>query len=77
MEASQYMNESADRRYAQVAEQQAEYEAFSPKQLAKKIKQLEEQMYEYAKNLEFEEAAKVRDTLQVLQDKMLGLELGG
>ncbi|MCZ6829894.1 MAG: excinuclease ABC subunit UvrB [Gammaproteobacteria bacterium] len=35
----------------------------SPAALARKLKQMEEQMYEHAKNLEFEEAARVRDEL--------------
>jgi excinuclease ABC subunit B len=35
----------------------------SPDALARKLKQMEEQMYQHAKNLEFEEAARVRDEL--------------
>lgn len=56
---------------AKVAETAAPYHALSPKELAKKIKQLEEEMYRYAKNLEFEEAARVRDELKNLQDAAL------
>ena len=36
------------------------------------IEQLEAQMKEAAKNLEFEKAAKLRDQVQVLRDKLLG-----
>jgi excinuclease ABC subunit B len=36
------------------------------------VKQLEEQMKEAAKNLEFEEAAKYRDRIKQLRDKLLG-----
>ncbi len=36
----------------------------SPDALAKKLKEMEEQMYEHAKNLEFEEAARLRDELE-------------
>ena len=35
----------------------------SPELLARKLKQMEQQMYEHAKNLEFEEAANLRDQL--------------
>ncbi len=44
-----------------------DYSHFSPKELVKKAKELEEQMYLHAKNLEFEQAAKVRDQLQKLR----------
>jgi excinuclease ABC subunit B len=54
------------KKYAQVAETMAEYAALSPAQMAKRIKQLEEQMYCHARDLEFEEAAKVRDQLREL-----------
>ena len=54
------------KKYAQVAEAMAEYAALSPAQMAKRIKQLEEQMYRHARDLEFEEAAKVRDQLREL-----------
>jgi excinuclease ABC subunit B len=40
-------------------------------QLGKKLKQLEEAMYRYAKNLEFEQAARIRDEIKVLQEHML------
>ncbi len=59
--------------YARVAEQVIEYGALSPEQLCKKVAQLEKQMYQHARDLEFEEAAKVRNQLQALQDGSLGL----
>ncbi|MCY4420325.1 MAG: excinuclease ABC subunit UvrB [Gammaproteobacteria bacterium] len=49
-----------------------EYLALTPEQGMKKIKQLEQKMYEHARNLEFEEAAKVRDELFHLKDVVLG-----
>lgn len=73
MEGAITAHQTADRRYARVAEKQAEYAALSPKELSKKIKQLEHEMYEHAKNLEFEEAARVRDELTALQDGMMGV----
>jgi excinuclease ABC subunit B len=54
-----------------VAERAADYKAMSPKQLGKKLKQLEEAMYQHAKNLEFEQAAKIRDEIKALQEEML------
>jgi excinuclease ABC subunit B len=57
--------------YGKVAEQSAEYKALSPKQLGKKLKQLEEAMYKHAKNLEFEQAAKIRDEIKQIQEQAL------
>lgn len=74
MEGARSETATADRRYLQVAEHQAKYEKMSPKQLAKKIKNLEAQMLEHARNLEFEEAARVRDELHHLQADMMGIQ---
>ncbi|HEY8035874.1 MAG TPA: excinuclease ABC subunit UvrB [Methylobacter sp.] len=58
---------------SKVAEFPADYKAtMSPKQAGKKLKQLEDAMYQHAKNLEFEQAAKIRDEIKVLQGLMLG-----
>jgi excinuclease ABC subunit B len=54
-----------------VAESGAEYKALSPKQAAKILKQLEEKMYQHAKDLEFEAAAAVRDEIKLLQAEMM------
>ena len=54
-----------------VAEYAADYKAMTPKQLGKKLKQLEDDMYRYAKNLEFEQAARIRDEIKVLQEQLL------
>ena len=59
--------------YARVAEELIEYSALSGKELEKKIKELEEKMYQHARNLEFEEAARVRDELKRIQEQNLGL----
>ncbi|AEG01351.1 UvrABC system protein B [Methylomonas methanica MC09] len=56
---------------AKVAEPASEYKAMTPKQAAKTLKQLEEKMYRHAKNLEFEEAAHVRDQIKLLQAEMV------
>ncbi len=59
------------REKARVAEQAAEYSAMTPKQFAAKIKALEEQMYQHADNLEFEEAAAVRDQIHHMKELAL------
>jgi len=50
----------------------AEIEALSEKDLAKRIKLLEKQMLEHARNLEFEKAARVRDQLALLREQAFG-----
>ncbi|MFZ2169253.1 MAG: excinuclease ABC subunit UvrB [Methylococcaceae bacterium] len=62
---------SADKKLSKVAEYSADYKAMTPKQLGKKLKQLEDDMYRYAKNLEFEQAARIRDEIKVLQEQIL------
>ncbi|MCU7853981.1 MAG: excinuclease ABC subunit B [Candidatus Thiodiazotropha sp. (ex Monitilora ramsayi)] len=59
------------RTYAKVADEQVEYANLSPKQMAKRLRQLEDQMYQHAQDLEFEEAARIRDLIKSLQDKGL------
>lgn len=62
-----------DKRWAKVAEKPSPYYGLSPDELMKKIKKLEEQMYKYARDLEFEEAAKLRDEIEYIRAQ--GLEL--
>ena len=50
----------------------AEIEALSEKDLAKRIKLLEKQMLEHARNLEFEKAARVRDQLALMREQAFG-----
>ncbi len=54
-----------------VADEAAKYQALSPAQMAKKIKELEAKMYQHSRDLEFEEAAKVRDEVNELQNQMV------
>ena len=61
------------KRYAKVAEEVVEYGSMSPAELNKKIKELEQQMYEHAQNLEFEEAARLRDEVKRIQELGLGV----
>ena len=58
--------------YAKVAEETAAYAHESPALLMKKIKKLEETMYRHARDLEFEEAAKVRDEIARIRELGLG-----
>ena len=57
---------------SKVAEEIIQYSRTSPEHGMKKVKQLEQKMYEHAKNLEFEEAAKMRDEIVRLKDIILG-----
>jgi excinuclease ABC subunit B len=67
---------SAQAKDDQKAQQAAEIEALSEKDLGKRIKQLEKQMLEHARNLEFEKAARVRDQLALLKDQAFGAHGG-
>ena len=59
--------------YARVAEEAAAYARETPALLTKKIKQLEQAMYRHARDLEFEEAAKLRDEIQRIRQFGLGM----
>ncbi|MFW5450653.1 MAG: excinuclease ABC subunit UvrB [Methylophagaceae bacterium] len=62
-----------DRKYInQVAEEKAKYAALSPKQLAKRLQQMENAMYRHAQDLEFEEAGKLRDEMERIRALTLG-----
>ena len=61
------------RRFAKVAEEVIEYAGMAPELLMKKIKQLEQQMYQHAQNLEFEEAARLRDEISHIREHGLGM----
>jgi len=55
-----------------VAEPREDYAALGPAQAASRIKALEQQMYQHARDLEFEEAARIRDQLHRLREASLG-----
>jgi excinuclease ABC subunit B len=57
-----------------VAEEVAEYRTLTPDQALKQIKKLEEKMFQHAKNLEFEQAASVRDQIAHIRARVFGLE---
>jgi len=60
---------------SEAAEDAVRYEAMSEKQLSREIKVLEKKMLQHARNLEFEEAARVRDQLGELKKRVFGVEL--
>ncbi|MCL1635108.1 excinuclease ABC subunit UvrB [Luteimonas sp. SX5] len=55
-----------------VAEEAEEYAALDPAKFAQRLKALEQQMYQHARDLEFEAAAQVRDQIRRLKDASLG-----
>lgn len=73
MEGGYASNKGGRQKFAKVAENEADYYGESPQVLVKKIKQMEEQMYRHARDLEFEEAAALRDEIQKIQKSGLGI----
>ncbi|MDR0717331.1 MAG: excinuclease ABC subunit UvrB, partial [Azoarcus sp.] len=67
-----YADESHDARRAGHGHTRADYAAMDEKTLAKTIRKLEKTMQEHARNLEFEEAAAVRDELFRLRERAFG-----
>lgn len=66
------VSDKAQKDEAQAVKAAAEFEAMSEKDLGKRIKALEKQMLEHARNLEFEKAARVRDQLALLREQAFG-----
>jgi excinuclease ABC subunit B len=64
---------SSVREFAQVAEELHTYGHLTPKQLAQQIEKLEKEMYRHARDLEFEDAARLRDQIRHLKKGSLGL----
>lgn len=58
---------------AKAAQESARNEAElqTPAQITKRIKQLEEKMFQYARDLEFEAAAQLRDEITQLRDRLI------
>ncbi|MFK8068623.1 MAG: excinuclease ABC subunit UvrB [Gammaproteobacteria bacterium] len=57
-----------------VAEDSADYAVMTPEVLMKRLKQMEDQMYRHARDLEFEDAARMRDEIERLREQ--GLKQG-
>jgi excinuclease ABC subunit B len=64
---------ASGRAFDRVAEELVQYGRLTPRQLEQQVKQLEQQMYTHARDLEFEEATRIRDQLRHLQAGNLGL----
>ncbi|HLT90783.1 MAG TPA: excinuclease ABC subunit UvrB [Woeseiaceae bacterium] len=56
-----------------VAEEASPYDSMTPEQLRKKAEQLEKRMLRHARDLEFEEAARLRDEIQRIRKAIFGL----
>ncbi len=59
-----------------IADEAEQYVQASPKELGKMLKQLEKEMYNHAKNLEFESAARARDRIKRIRDGKFLSEAG-
>ncbi|MGH8495101.1 MAG: excinuclease ABC subunit UvrB [Gammaproteobacteria bacterium] len=73
MEGAHARGRARGRRIEKVADQPSIYAAMTPEQLMKKIKQLEQRMFRHARDLEFEEAARLRDEIAEIRRAGLGL----
>ena len=56
-----------------IAEDATRYESMTPEQLLRKAQKLEKKMLKYARDLEFEEAARLRDEIQNMRKLGLGV----
>ncbi|KGQ55999.1 excinuclease ABC subunit B [Gallibacterium anatis str. Avicor] len=76
LDIGQSANQKAKKqRLPKAAEPTATYEMLdNAKDLQKQIKHLEQQMYKFAQDLEFEKAAQARDQLHALRDRFMKLQ---
>ncbi len=63
-------NRDSAREGLKAAQNQARYDLMGDKEMTCEIKRVEKEMLESARNLEFERAAKLRDELHVLKQRM-------
>jgi excinuclease ABC subunit B len=73
MEGAVVKEHAGAREFARVAEEVARYGRLSPERLAREVGKLEHRMYEHARNLEFEEAARLRDEIRRMEERNLGM----
>ena len=76
MEGARSGAAGSPRRFAKVAESIGKYAAMKPEVLAARLRKLEQKMYRHAGNLEFEEAAMVRDRIRELREHGLAAATG-
>ena len=72
MEGAQSRYEQRFSQLHEIAEIGEAYESLTPELAIKQIQQLEQKMYDYARNLEFEDAARIRDEIQRLKSYAFG-----
>ncbi|CAI2441608.1 excinuclease ABC subunit UvrB [Serratia liquefaciens] len=66
-------NRSKGKGKGKAAESAAQYQNLTPKALDQKIRELEAQMYTHAQNLEFEQAAGLRDEIHQLREQFIAI----
>jgi len=64
--AAQARDAARDRKVAEAAQA---YQALSPERAAAQIKKLEQQMFQHARDLEFEQAARLRDQIRAIKEQ--------
>ena len=65
--ANSKYDEHEQRDLKELAEESIEYGGLTPALAIKRVQKLEQQMYEHARNLEFEEAGRLRDAIEKLK----------
>jgi excinuclease ABC subunit B len=65
--------DAAESHGAKVSDAGGNYRSLTPEQALRRIKKLEQEMHKHARNLEFEDAARLRDEIQKLRNVELGL----
>ena len=75
MEAGQIGKSGGGKRGRRKDAAEAAIEALSPAEVTRKIKSLEQDMFRFARELEFEKAAAARDQIERLRKQGLGLEV--
>ena len=75
MEGAYSSSVGAVRAVAKTAEKASEYERMTAAQLSAAVKSLEEDMYKHARDLEFEEAAVMRDQIEEIKSRHLEIPM--
>jgi excinuclease ABC subunit B len=73
LQLGQPSNRGKGRGKGKAAESAAQYQSLTPKALDQKIRDLEAQMYTHAQNLEFEQAASLRDEIHQLREQFIAI----
>ena len=76
MEGARGSAPGSARRYAREADEYRRLAELSPTKLAKKLDALERRMFKHAENLEFEEAARLRDEIQRIREASFEVAAG-